>query len=68
MKPQRIKLWLDEYNKEAKKVLRRVALDAWNLFTSASPITRQYLDEAEDVARAFCKHLQCNCQVLFNFK
>ncbi|CAD5215166.1 unnamed protein product [Bursaphelenchus okinawaensis] len=47
--------WLVGYNEESEKVLQQVNLAAWNYFTAASPVTKQYLDEAEDVARQFLK-------------
>ncbi|KAI6187721.1 Angiotensin-converting enzyme [Aphelenchoides besseyi] len=47
--------WLAGYSEEAQKVLRQVAVAAWKYFTSASPITKQALNEAEDVARLFLK-------------
>ncbi|KAI6176558.1 Angiotensin-converting enzyme [Aphelenchoides bicaudatus] len=50
-----IEKWLDGYDEEAERVLQQVSSAAWQLFTSASPITKQYLNEAEDVARAFLK-------------
>jgi hypothetical protein len=45
--------WLDGYDFEAEKVLQQVAIAAWNYFTSASQITKQYLTEAEDVSFEF---------------
>ncbi|KAI6225302.1 Angiotensin-converting enzyme [Aphelenchoides fujianensis] len=47
--------WLEGYDEEARKVLQQVAVAAWNYFTAASPITKQHLTEAEDVARVFLK-------------
>ncbi|KAH7718472.1 angiotensin-converting enzyme family protein [Aphelenchoides avenae] len=47
--PEEAKKWLMGYEKEAAKVLPQVATSAWNYFTTASPITRQYLDEAKEV-------------------
>ncbi|CAD5220958.1 unnamed protein product [Bursaphelenchus xylophilus] len=47
--------WLVGYNEELEKVLQQVNTAAWNYFTAASPLTKQYLDEAEDVARQFLK-------------
>ncbi|KAH7697474.1 angiotensin-converting enzyme family protein, partial [Aphelenchoides avenae] len=53
--PEEAKKWLMGYEKEAAKVLPQVATSAWNYFTTASPITRQYLDEAKEVVRMFLK-------------
>lgn len=50
-----IEKWLSGYDEESEKVLQQVSIAAWKLFTSASPITKQSLTEAEDVARAFLK-------------
>jgi hypothetical protein len=50
-----IETWLAGYDVEAEKVLQQVSVAAWKLFTAASPITKQFLTEAEDVARAFLK-------------
>lgn len=47
--------WLSGYSEEAEKVLQQVAISGWNYFTAASPLTKQYLDEAENVARRFLK-------------
>ncbi|KAI1725833.1 angiotensin-converting enzyme domain-containing protein [Ditylenchus destructor] len=47
--------WLRGYTVELEKILHQVAFAGWNYFTSASPITKQYLEEAEEIARLFLK-------------
>lgn len=41
------------YAVEAQKVLREVALAGWNYVTSVSHLTKQLLDEAEEVCLQF---------------
>jgi hypothetical protein len=42
-----------DYSKEAQKILHQVSISAWNYFVSVSPITKQLLDEAEEVCVVF---------------
>lgn len=47
--------WLAGYSTELQKVLHQVAVSGWSYFTNASPLTRDALQEAEEVARLFLK-------------
>lgn len=43
--------WMSGYVVEAQKVLHEVAVAGWNYVTSVSHLTKQLLDEAEEVSR-----------------
>ncbi|OZC10660.1 dipeptidyl carboxydipeptidase family protein [Onchocerca flexuosa] len=47
--------WMNGYTVEAQKVLREVALAGWNYVTSVSHLTKQLLDEAEEILGKFVK-------------
>ncbi|KAI3415511.1 hypothetical protein GPALN_005117 [Globodera pallida] len=53
--PARLQAWLNGYSGELQRVLQQIAQAGWNYFTSASFTTKQYLDEAEEVGRAFLR-------------
>ncbi|VDN00748.1 unnamed protein product [Thelazia callipaeda] len=47
--------WMNGYAVEAQKVLREVAIAGWNYVTSVSHLTKQFLDEAEEILAKFVK-------------
>ncbi|KAL3108156.1 hypothetical protein niasHT_016347 [Heterodera trifolii] len=53
--PSRVQAWLNGYSSELQRVLQQIAQAGWNYFASASFTTKQYLDEAEEVGRAFLR-------------